>query len=57
MENNHIELFNRMCRQEMLNCHRFETLGEVRHMTSERVPRYNEVRPHEPSAICPRVSA
>lgn len=47
MQNGLIERFNRSYRQEVLNCYVFETLGEVRRMTSEWVSRYNEQRPHE----------
>ena len=47
MQNGYIERFNRTYREEVLNCYVFETLGEVRRMTSEWMPRYNEVRPHE----------
>jgi len=47
MQNGYIERFNRTYREEVLNCYVFETLGEVRRMTSEWMPRYNEIRPHE----------
>jgi putative transposase len=47
MQNGYIERFNRTYREEVLNCYVFETLGEVRRMTSEWMPRYNDIRPHE----------
>jgi putative transposase len=47
MQNGYIERFNRTYREEVLNYYVFETLGEVRRMTSEWMPRYNETRPHE----------
>jgi putative transposase len=47
MQNGYIERFNRTYREEVLNCYVFETLGEVRRMTWEWMPRYNELRPHE----------
>jgi len=47
MQNGLIERFNRTYRQEVLDCYVFETLGEVRRMTSDWIIRYNESRPHE----------
>jgi len=47
MQNGIVERFNRTYRQEVLNCYVFETLGEVRRMTADWLPRYNEQRPHE----------
>jgi putative transposase len=47
MQNGYIERFNRTYREEVLNCYVFETLGEVRQMTAEWLPRYNELRSHE----------
>ena len=47
MQNGFIERFNRIYRQEVLNCYVFETLGEVRRMTEDWQQRYNEERRHE----------
>jgi putative transposase len=47
MQNAYIERFNRTYRTEVLNAYVFETLGEVRRMTSDWLVRYNEHRPHE----------
>jgi putative transposase len=47
MQNGYVERLNRTYREEVLNCYVFETLGEVRQMTSEWITRYNEIRPHE----------
>jgi putative transposase len=47
MQNGLIERFNRTYREEVLDCYVFETLEEVRGMTSEWMIRYNELRPHE----------
>ena len=47
MQNGYVERFNRTYREEVLNCYVFETLGEVRRMTDEWLPRYDEQRPHE----------
>lgn len=47
MQNGLIERFNRTYREEVLDCYVFETLGEVRRMTADWIPRYNEVRRHE----------
>ena len=47
MPNGIVEHFNRTYREEVLNCDVFETLGEVRRMTADWLPRYNEQRPHE----------
>lgn len=47
MQNGIVERFNRTYREEVLNCYVFETLGEVRRMTADWLPRYNEQRPHE----------
>jgi len=47
MQNGLIERFNRTYREEVLDCYVFETLGEVRRMTADWIPRYNEIRPHE----------
>lgn len=47
MQNGYVERFNRTYREEVLNCYVFETLGEVRRMTSEWLTRYNELRTHE----------
>jgi putative transposase len=47
MQNGYVERFNRTYREEVLNCYVFETLGEVRRMTADWMPRYNEQRPHE----------
>jgi putative transposase len=47
MQNGLIERFNRTYREEVLDCYVFETLNEVRRMTSEWITRYNELRPHE----------
>jgi putative transposase len=47
MHNGLIERFNRTYRDEVLDCYVFETLGEVRRMTADWIPRYNEIRPHE----------
>ncbi|MCW5622875.1 MAG: IS3 family transposase [Burkholderiales bacterium] len=55
MQNGLIERFNRTYREEVLDCYVFETLGEVRRMTADWIPRYNEIRPHEaPGDLAPR---
>ncbi len=47
MQNGLIERFNRTYREDVLDCYVFETLGEVRRMTADWIPRYNEIRSHE----------
>lgn len=47
MQNGFVERFNRTYREEVLDCYVFETLGEVRQMTTDWVTRYNEIRRHE----------
>ena len=37
MQNGYIERFNRTFREQVLNCRIFETLGEVRGMTADRL--------------------
>jgi putative transposase len=46
-QNAYIERFNRTYRTEVLDCYVFNTLGEVRRMTTEWITRYNTERPHE----------
>jgi putative transposase len=46
MQNGLIERFNRTYREEVLDCYVFETLTDVRRMTTEWMTRYNESRPH-----------
>jgi putative transposase len=46
-QNAYIERFNRTYRNEVLDCYVFETLDEVRRMTTDWLVRYNEQRPHE----------
>jgi putative transposase len=47
MQNGYVERFNRIYRQEVLNCYVFETPGEVRRMTRDWLVRYNEQRPNK----------
>ena len=47
MQDGMIERFNRIYREEVLDCYVFETLNEVRQMTSDWMTRYNDLRPHE----------
>lgn len=47
MQNSYIERFNRSYREEVLDCYVFESLNEVRSMTSDWLARYNSQRPHE----------
>lgn len=47
MQNGLIERFNRTNREEVLDCYVFETLAEVRRVTTDWITRYNEIRPHE----------
>jgi putative transposase len=55
MQNGYVERFNRTYRQEVLNCHAFETLGEARRMTRDWLVRYNEQRPNKsPGDLSPR---
>jgi putative transposase len=43
MQNSYIERFNHTYREEVLNAHVFETLGDVRRMTADWLVRYNYV--------------
>jgi len=47
MQNGFIERFNRTYREEVLDMYVFHTIREVRTITGNWLPDYNEVRPHE----------
>lgn len=46
-QNAYVERFNRTYRTEVLDCHVFESLPEVRSMTEDWLHRHNLHRPHE----------
>ncbi len=45
-QNAFIERFNRTYRNEVLNLYLFQSLEQVREITAQRMPIYNEQRPH-----------
>ena len=45
-QNAYIERFNKSFRNGVLNCYRFETLEDIRNITSKWVDDYNHERPH-----------
>lgn len=44
-----IERFNRIYREEVLDCFLFESLTQIREITQRWVSRYNQDRPHDAS--------
>ena len=46
-QNAYIERFNRSCRTEVLNAHLFESIAELRALTTTWLRIYNEERPHD----------
>ncbi len=46
-QNSYVERFNRTYRDEILNMYVFKTLSEVRELTENWIPQYNEERPHD----------
>jgi len=46
MQNGYIERFNRTYREEVLDMYIFNNINEVRGITENWLPDYNEVRPH-----------
>lgn len=46
-QNSFVERFNRTYRDEVLNMYAFKTLTEVREITENWMPEYNEERPHD----------
>ena len=47
MQNGFIERFNRTYREEVLDMYVFNRISEVREITEDWLPDYNELRPHE----------
>jgi len=62
-QNAYIERFNRSYRTEVLNAHLFESLAELRALTSAWLRIYNQERPHDslgrvpPLTFLPRPSS
>lgn len=46
-QNAFVERFNKTYRTEVLDCHVFDSVQEVRDMTADWLHRYNYHRPHE----------
>lgn len=54
-QNAYVERFNRTYRTEVLDCYVFDSLQEVRDMTTDWLHRYNHHRPHESLGSVPPV--
>ena len=54
-QNAYVERFNKTYRTEVLDCHVFDSLQEVRDMTVDWLHRYNHRRPHESLGRNPHV--